>query len=176
MLISLNRSEEDDPLSRCRAVVVDEAHTRAITTDVLLGILKRRIHQWPHLKVIVTSATINTAKMSAYLNNCPVIEIPGRLFPVDVVYKSPEGRSSIDAVVEMAIDICVSKDPGDVLCFLTGQSEVEWACQRFESAGIRNVRAFTLYGKQPPEEQSKVFLSLRPGQRKVIFSTDIAET
>lgn len=117
---------EEDPFRNCGAVIVDEAHSRTITTDVLLGVLKRKIHLWPHLKVIVTSATIDTSLFSKYLNGCPVIEIPGRLFPVEVIYR-PFDRDNTkigDAVVKQAIEICNGHQSGDVLCFLTGQNEV----------------------------------------------------
>ncbi len=105
---------------------MDEAHSRTITTDVLLGVLKRRINQWPGLKVVVTSATIDTNLFSKYLFDCPVVEIPGRLYPVEVIYR-PFGRDSdgiTDAVVKQALDICNEHKTGDILCFLSGQNEV----------------------------------------------------
>ncbi len=120
------RVTREDPFLNCGAVVLDEAHSRTITTDVLLGVLKRKIHLWPHLKVVVTSATIDTDLFSRYLDNCPVIEIPGRLYPVEVVYR-PSDRDNgkiVEAVVKQAIDICNEHQSGDVLCFLTGQNEV----------------------------------------------------
>lgn len=81
---------------------------------------------WPDLKVIVTSATIDTSLFSKYLNNCPVIEIPGRVFPVEVVYCPVDQNSGqkIEAVVKQAITITNEHESGDVLCFLTGQNEV----------------------------------------------------
>jgi len=115
-----------DPFKNCCAVIVDEAHSRNITTDVLLGVLKKQIHLWPHLKVIVTSATIDTDLFSRYLNNCPVIEIPGRLYPVEVLYRpfDRDHGNVIEAVVNQALDICKNHKTGDILCFLTGQNEV----------------------------------------------------
>lgn len=118
---------QDDPFRKCCAVIVDEAHSRTITTDVLLGVLKRKIHLWPHLKVIVTSATIDTNLFSKYLQDCPVIEIPGRLFPVQVIYRPFDRESGkiVDAVVNQAIAICNEHPSGHILCFLTGQNEVK---------------------------------------------------
>lgn len=115
-----------DPFKNCCAVIVDEAHSRNITTDVLLGILKRNIHLWPHLKVIVTSATIDTSLFSRYLKNCPVITIPGRLHPVQVIYRpfDRDHGNAIEAVVNQALNICITYKTGDILCFLTGQNEV----------------------------------------------------
>ena len=93
---------------------------------MLLGVLKRNIHLWPHLKVIVTSATIDTNLFSRYLDNCPVIDIPGRLYPVEVIYRQfdQDNATIIEAVVKQALDICLTSDSGDILCFLTGQNEV----------------------------------------------------
>lgn len=81
---------------------------------------------WPHLKVIVTSATIDTNLFSRYLDNCPVIDIPGRLYPVEVIYRpfDQDNATIIEAVVKQALDICLTSDSGDILCFLTGQNEV----------------------------------------------------
>ena len=114
-----------DPFKNCCAVIVDEAHSRNITTDVLLGVLKRNIHLWPHLKVIVTSATIDTNLFSRYLKNCPVINISGRLHPVQVIYRpfDRDHGNAIEAVVNQAINICTNYKSGDILCFLTGQNE-----------------------------------------------------
>ena len=168
-----------NPFENCCAVIVDEAHTRAISTDVLLGVLKSQIEQWPDLRVVVTSATISTAKFSAYLNQCPVVEIPGRLYPVDVIFRpfNQDATSTVDAVVKLALEICQGRERGDLLCFLTGQNEVESAGQRF-SAACRDplVHSFCLYGKQTSEQQQKVFFPLRADERKVILLTDIAET
>lgn len=185
LLNQLTQAEvtEEDPFRNCGAVIVDEAHSRTITTDVLLGVLKRKIHLWPHLKVIVTSATIDTSLFSKYLNGCPVIEIPGRLFPVEVIYRpfDRDNTKIVDAVVKQAIEICNGHQSGDVLCFLTGQNEVEFATQKFSSSIKSNasrskkIVAYSLYGKQTPEEQQKVFHKT-PDVQKVIFSTDIAET
>ncbi|XP_059353084.1 uncharacterized protein LOC130692190 [Daphnia carinata] len=185
LLNQLTQAEvtKEDPFRNCGAVIVDEAHSRTITTDVLLGVLKRKIHLWPHLKVIVTSATIDTSLFSKYLNDCPVIEIPGRLFPVEVIYRpfDRDNTKIVDAVVKQAIEICNGHQSGDVLCFLTGQNEVEWATQKFSSSikinasKTKKIVAYSLYGKQTPEEQQKVFHKT-PDVQKVIFSTDIAET
>lgn len=121
-----SRVSKEDSFQNCAAVIVDEAHSRTITTDVLLGVLKRKIHLWPHLKVIVTSATIDTNLFSKYLGGCPVIDIPGRLFPVEVIYR-PFDRDNgkvIEAVVKQAITIYNEHQSGDILCFLSGQNEV----------------------------------------------------
>lgn len=85
---------------------------------------------WPHLKVIVTSATIDTNLFSEYLGGCPVIDIPGRLYPVEVIYRPFDRDNSnvIEAVVKQAITICNTHQSGDILCFLTGQNEVRISC------------------------------------------------
>ncbi|KAL6041142.1 RNA helicase [Balamuthia mandrillaris] len=129
---------------------------------------------------------MDTALFATYFNDCPLIEIPGRLFPVDIVYKPAldQDRSTIDHVLQCAVEITRSTRPsdGDILCFLTGQDEVESAkltCQRVIDSDklLKNkAKAFCLYGKQTPEEQREVFTKLGSGVRKIIFATDVAET
>jgi len=171
-------------LEGCGAVIVDEAHERNISTDVLIGVLKEAVRRWPHLKVLVTSATLDTSLFANYLGGCPIIEIPGRTFPVDVLYRPlPPGEEDVlEAVMRHSLDIAKSHEQGDVLCFLTGQNEVERAKQSSQTVIERDkrlrgkVEVFCLYGKQTPEEQKEVFKKLPPGIRKIIFATDVAET
>lgn len=114
-------------LSEYSCVIVDEAHERNISTDVLLGLLK---NQKNDLKVIVTSATLERELFVNYLGGCPVIQIPGRTFPVDVIYSPTRVLEDETKILEVSINKCIEihKDTpissGDILCFLTGQDEV----------------------------------------------------
>lgn len=121
-----SRENKRELFDNCCAVIVDEAHCRSLSTDILLGILKREMSRWPHLRLIVTSATIDTALFSGFLFGCPVIEIPGRLYPVDVYYcpYDKTKMSIVEASVKQAVEICSHHTSGHVLCFLTGQNEV----------------------------------------------------
>lgn len=113
------------------AVVIDEAHERNINTDIIMGILKRDIFQHPHLKVVVTSATIDPKIFSNYFFDCPTLDIPGRTFPVEIVYSPPAATSTFgdDSINICALAVAHSlnihkslNNHGDILCFLTGLS------------------------------------------------------
>lgn len=181
-----------DPLKGVGAVIVDEAHERSTTCDIILGILKMHTPlKWPNLKVIITSATLDSELFSNYFHNAPVLKIPGRMYPVEVKYMPLEdgatGMTSssdkyADAVVKTALEIHKSSgcDSGDILCFLTGQDETERAKAKFSVISSKlnysPVMPLALYGKQLPDEQRLVFNKAPPGTRKVIFATDVAET
>ena len=173
-------------LSTIGVVVLDEAHERSIALDVIVGVLRsRHVKDFPHLKVIVTSATLDTELFSKYFEMCPILSIPGRMYPVEIFYR-PQ-KNDIDEIVKNVVNIaleihCEKKiEEGDILCFLTGQEEVENCVQKFSAAlkllnGKDDANVFALYGKQLPEEQELVFKKQGFGKRKIIFSTDIAET
>jgi hypothetical protein len=184
-------------LRRYAAVVVDEAHERSINTDLILGLLKTAMldQSGDMPKVIVTSATLERKKFVDYFEKSGIkteaAQIPGRMFPVDVQYAPiSEHRDVVEPVAQQAVDIhlnaVVTKDgkachDGDILAFLPGADEVERARQFAEKRIKRAPKALpytilTLYGKQPPEEQKRVFEKSARGERKIIFSTNIAET
>lgn len=182
-----------DPLKDVGVVIIDEAHERSISCDIILGILQVLAPQrWQDIKVIVTSATLNTELFCKYFYDCPIVEIPGRMYPVDIVYQPIAGAnfgvdsdptSYIQACANIAFDLHVNLRPadGDILCFLTGQDEVEKARDLLEKKlkFAKNVEyeagVLVLYGKQTPDEQKMVFESMI-NKRKIVFSTDVAET
>jgi HrpA-like RNA helicase len=166
------------------AIVLDEAHERSVTLDVLIGVLRegQRDGRWPHLKIIVTSATIDTSLFSAYLGGAPVIEIPGRMHPVEVRYcPLHDNENVLRAAVKKARDVHADTPvaTGDILVFLTGADDVDMAVELFKSetssCSTPSV-VMPLYGRQLPEEQRLVFDKPPLGARKVVFSTDVAET
>ncbi|XP_077579197.1 putative ATP-dependent RNA helicase DHX40 isoform X1 [Stigmatopora nigra] len=193
----------DPGLSHYSVVVLDEVHERSLNTDILLGLLKKvfsnpseamKGRAFP-LKVVVMSATLETDKLSGFLSDCPVYTIPGRTFPVTCTLGTAVGPKDLQStgymreVVSLALDIHTSEKAGDILAFLTGQSEIERACDMlFEKAESIDYRydvqdktvdgllILPLYGSMPTEQQRQIFQPPPPGIRKCVVATNIAAT
>lgn len=188
-----------DPLcSSYSVVMLDEAHERTIATDVLFGLLKSRFLQYihhhlliivleavkrrPDLKLIVTSATLDAEKFSKYFFGCPIFTIPGRTYPVEILYTKDPENDYLDAALITVMQIHLSEPPGDVLLFLTGQEEIDTACEilfeRMKALGpkVPELIILPIYSALPSEVQSRVFEPTPPGARKVVIATNVAET
>jgi ATP-dependent RNA helicase DHX8/PRP22 len=119
----------DNDLNRYSALMLDEAHERTIHTDVLFGLLKDLLRRRPSLKLIVTSATLDAEKFSKYFFDCPIFTIPGRTFPVTVLYTKEPESDYLDAALVTIMQIHLSEPAGDILVFLTGQEEIDTCCE-----------------------------------------------
>ncbi|XP_019187956.1 PREDICTED: probable pre-mRNA-splicing factor ATP-dependent RNA helicase DEAH5 isoform X1 [Ipomoea nil] len=171
----------DESLSKYSVVMLDEAHERTINTDVLFGLLKQLLKRRPDLRLIVTSATLDAEKFSGYFFNCNIFTIPGRTFPVEILYtKQPEG-DYLDAALITVLQIHLTEPEGDILIFLTGQEEIDYACQslyeRMKGLGknVPELIILPVYSALPSEMQSRIFEPAPPGKRKVVVATNIAE-
>ena len=178
--ILLNECIRDRLLSEYSCIIIDEAHERSVHTDLLLGMIKHCLIDRPELRLIITSATIDPEPFVKYFSGCPVLQVSGRLFPVEVVY-SPESSSDKDYMrdsVQKVEEICSAEPPGDVLVFLTTPAETEKASGLLKQLlkPPVNVSIYQLHGKLQPEEQQKVFAPPAPNTRKVVFATNSAET
>ncbi|KAJ2859454.1 DEAH-box ATP-dependent RNA helicase prp22 [Coemansia aciculifera] len=172
----------DSDLKRYSVIMLDEAHERGVNTDVLFGLLKETCRRRPDLKVIVTSATLDAEKFSKYFNNCPIFTIPGRTFPVEVLFSREPETDYLDSALMAVMQIHLTEPPGDILLFLTGQEEVDTASEilfeRMKALGstVPELIILPMYSSLPSEMQSRIFDPAPPGSRKIVISTNISET
>ncbi|CAN6337723.1 unnamed protein product [Urochloa humidicola] len=169
-------------LSSYGVVIVDEAHERSISTDILLGLVKDVARFRPDLKLLISSATLNADKFSDFFDMAPVFKIPGRRFRVDIHYTVAPEADYVDAAVATVLQLHVTQPPGDILLFLTGQEEIETVDEilrrRTRGLGtkIAELVICPIYANLPTELQAKIFEPAPPGARKVVLATNIAET
>ncbi|KAL2519699.1 RNA helicase family protein [Abeliophyllum distichum] len=183
--VLLRETLKDSDLEKYRVVVMDEAHERSLSTDVLFGILKKVVARRRDFKLIVTSATLNAQKFSNFFGSVPIFRIPGRTFPVKTLYSKTPCEDYVEAAVKQAMTIHITSDPGDILIFMTGQDEIEATCyalaERMESLESSNKQVpklliLPIYSQLPADLQAKIFQKAEDGARKCIVATNIAET
>lgn len=126
--ILLRETMGDRLLSQYSVVIMDEAHERSLNTDVLFGIMKKLLKERSDLKLIVTSATMNSERFSEVFGGVPIFNIPGRTFPVQTFYQKSPCDDYVEAVVNQILTIHLAYDPGDILVFMTGQNDIECVC------------------------------------------------
>jgi ATP-dependent helicase HrpA len=190
--ILLAETHSDRELRAYDTIIVDEAHERSLNIDFLLGYLKRLNALRPDLKVIVTSATIDTQRFSDFFDGAPVIEVSGRTYPVEVRYRpeffevrgSPfdgarddeddEPITMPEAIAAAVDEIDRESRTGDILVFLPGEREIREAAETLRKHHPKGVEILPLFSRLSAEEQDRVFES--SGRRRIVLSTNVAET
>nr|CAG4712625.1 unnamed protein product [Naegleria fowleri] len=175
----------DPKLSKYSVVILDEAHERTLSTDILMGLLKELLQKRKDLKLVVMSATLDSGKFQDYFESAPVMHIPGRTFPVEIFYTESPEKDYFEAAIRTTLQIHLTEEKGDILLFLTGQEEIESACEqltqevnnmRAENRNIGVLECVPLFSTLPPEQQQRIFKEAPPGGRKCVVATNIAET
>ncbi|KAI3839551.1 hypothetical protein MKX03_028571 [Papaver bracteatum] len=167
-------------LASYSVIMVDEAHERTLSTDILFGLVKDISRFRSDLKLLISSATLDAE--NDYFDSAPIFNIPGRRFPVDIHFTKAPEPDYLDAAVVTALQIHVTQPPGDILVFLTGQEEIETAEEvlkhrtRGLGSKIAELIICPIYANLPTELQSKIFEPTPEGARKVVLATNIAET
>ncbi len=174
----LSEIQGDPNLYEYDTLIIDEAHERSLNIDFLLGYLRLLRKRRPELRVIITSATIDTEAFSKAFDNAPIIEVSGRMYPVEVQYWSLEDGQSdaytyIDAAVD-AVERVVAAGPGDVLVFMPTEKDIHETRRRLEGRQFRFAEILPLFGRLTSGDQQKVFHKQR--YRRVVVATNIAET
>ena len=167
--------QNDPKLRGYDTIIVDEAHERSLNIDFLLGYLKVLLPKRPDLRVIISSATLEVERFSAFFGGVPVIEVSGRTYPVEVVYHPAPEETDVAEHVADVVDEITELDPrNDVLVFLPGEREIHEAMDALTAKALPHTEILPLYGRLPRREQLRVFKTLP--QRRVILATNVAET
>ncbi|KAF6839909.1 pre-mRNA splicing factor ATP-dependent RNA helicase prp16 [Colletotrichum plurivorum] len=179
--VLLRESLNEPDLDRYSCVIMDEAHERALNTDILMGLFKKILQRRRDLKLIVTSATMNAKRFSEFYGGAPEFTIPGRTFPVDVMFHRSPVEDYVDQAVQQVLAIHVSMDQGDILVFMTGQEDIEVTCELIQRRldalnDPPKLSILPIYSQMPADLQAKIFDRAAPGVRKCIVATNIAET
>jgi len=173
--IALAEVHHDRRLDRYDTLIIDEAHERSLNIDFLLGYLKNLLPRRPDLKLIITSATIDTERFSEHFSDAPVLQVEGRGYPVDVEYQDPREGEDLPAQVARAVDRATRIDAqGDMLVFLPGEREIFQVARALRRKNLPHTEVLPLYARLPAASQDKIF---RPGTgRRIVLATNVAET
>ena len=180
--ILLAETQTDRYLAAYDTIIIDEAHERSLNIDFLLGYLKQLLPRRPDLKVIITSATIDAERFSQHFNGAPVLEVSGRTYPVEILYRPLTSKDEDDAEVELTDAIVDAADElarygeGDILVFLPGEREIREAAEALRKSTLRrNDEILPLFARLSHAEQHKIFHPTG-AKRRIVLATNVAET
>lgn len=180
--VLLMEAQGDRLLRRYDTIIVDEAHERSLNIDFIIGILRTLLPRRPDLKVIITSATMDTEKFSLAFNKAPIINISGRLYPVEVRYRplppegddTGDGSSYLDATVEAVEALREDRDQGDMLVFMPTEQDIRETCDLLIGRFSKTMAILPMYSRLTWAEQQRVF---QPSpKQKIVVATNVAET
>ena len=179
--ILLAETQTDRYLNAYDTIIVDEAHERNLNIDFILGILQTLLDRRDDLKLVITSATIDTEKFSKAFGDAPVIEVSGRMYSVEVRYQSPEfskeennDLTHVELATQAISRLLKESAGGDILVFMPTEQDIRDTCEQIEASGPKKSRILPLYARLTAAEQARVFAPL--SERKIIVATNVAET
>jgi ATP-dependent helicase HrpA len=177
--VLLAETRKDRLLSRYGILIIDEAHERNLNIDFLLGYIKRLLPKRPDLKIIITSATIDTHAFSEHFDNAPVLTVSGRTYPVTVHYNPidenlfEEKINEMDHCVKTVTDLFLAEARGDILVFLPTERDIRECCTLLERK-IKDAVILPMFGRLQSGDQKKIFQQFK--KIKIIVATNVAET
>ncbi len=175
--VLLAETRNDQLLQKYKVIIVDEAHERNLNIDFLLGYLHSLIGKRKDLKVIITSATIDTAAFSHHFGGAPVCDIEGRTYPVEIVYKpstDDENESSyLEHCLDVVVETCATKPPGDMLVFLPTEKDIRSCCETLKGK-VQTHQVLPLFGRLQTRDQKLIFKQHK--KPKIVVATNVAET
>jgi len=176
----LAETQADAMLYEYDTLIIDEAHERTLNIDFILGILKTLFPARPELKVIIASATLDTEKFSAAFGGAPVVQVSGRLYPIDVEYfpvdpvlEEQGDTTYVDMAVRAVDSLRLKKRFGDVLIFMPTEEDILETCERLRGRGYPGTEVLPLFARLPACEQGRVY-SVKGD--KIVVATNVAET
>ena len=184
--ILLAETQGDPLLEAYDTLIIDEAHERSLNIDFLLGYLSQLLSKRPDLKLIVTSATIDAERFSKHFNHAPVIEVTGRLYPVEICYRplsvDDEDGGDLQSAILSAMDELIGRGSGDILIFLPGEREIRETAEALRKhhydhsrPGVARIDILPLFARLSVAEQEKVFQPTG-NTRRIVLATNVAET
>ncbi|ETW81541.1 hypothetical protein HETIRDRAFT_383895 [Heterobasidion irregulare TC 32-1] len=164
------------------ALIIDEAHERTLSTDILFALVKDIARFRPELRLLISSATMDAEKFSEYFDDAHIFYVPGRRYPVDIHYTPQPEANYLHAAITTVFQIHTTQPKGDILVFFTGQDEIEAAQENLTETAralgnkIAELIICPIYANLPSDMQAKIFEPTPEGARKVVLATNIAET
>jgi len=171
--ILLAETQNDPKLFQYDCIILDEVHERSLNIDFLLGYLKLLLQKRPDLKVIISSATLDTQRISAFFGDAPIIDVGGRVFPVEDFYLEPEQDDELADSVARGVEFLPPE--GDILVFLPGEREIRDCADMLNGRNYPHTDVLPLFGRMSTGDQERIF-SPKSSSRRIILATNVAET